>query len=154
MNRLFCTFAIAVVTLQSLQFSFAQDEDPVTRMIFIQTSNGWTLLINSDGSGRLMYGAVDGWSLKAGTIDVAQAEQDLRLLKNDPNPDDFYYLFSFQSERKAPDQPGPRVCTRDGKVISRLLMAAENAASVRNESDAQRLAYLLKKSPFTELPQK
>jgi hypothetical protein len=155
MVRLVAALAIATVFLQSAQPSLARDKGPPARAIFVHTPSGWMLSIHSDGSGLLQYGslATDGWRFKAGTIDVAQAEKDLRLLKDDAGGGiGTHFSFSFESERKAPDQPGRARHTRDGRVIPGLLKAAEAATSGRNEFNAKRRAELLKAKPPGELP--
>ena len=155
MYRLIGTFAIAAVALQLAQPLAAQKKAQATKAIFIHTPSGWMLNINSDGSGLLQYGssATDGWRFKAGTIDVAQAEKDLRALKSDAKGGiGTHFSYSFESERKAADQPGSARYTRDGKVIPGLFKAAENATGGRNEFNAVRRAELLKKKPPAELP--
>lgn len=156
MYSLIGTLAIASVALQWPQPAPSRDKGRAPQAIFIHAPSGWMLSIHSDGSGLLQYGslAADGWRFPAGTIDVAQAERDLRTLKNDAKGSIVsHFSFSFESERKAPDQPGPARYTRDGTVIPGLLKAAEDASGGRNELNARRRAELLQKKPPAEIPQ-
>lgn len=155
MYRLIATLALAAVALQLPRPLPAQDKDGARKAIFIHTPNGWMLTINADGSGLLQYGSLahDGWRFKAGTIDAAQAEKDLRTLESDAQVGiGSHFAFSFESERKAPDKPGPARHTRDGKVIPGLLKAAVDATRGRNEFNALRRAELLMRKPPAELP--
>jgi hypothetical protein len=155
MPRFIGTIAMATVALQLPQLSPAQDKGQPTKGIFIYAPSGWMLTIESDGSGLLQYGslAFDGWRFKAGTIDAAQAEKDLRALKSDAKGGiSSHFSFSFEAERKAPDQPGPARYTRDEQVVPGLFKAAVDATSGRNELNARRRAELLAKKPPAELP--
>jgi len=155
MLRLTGTFVLAALALHWSQPAPAQNKRQVTRAIFIMTPSGWMLEVFTDGGGLLQYGssAGDGWGFKAGTIDVAKAEKDLRALPSDDKGGiGSHFSFSFESERKAPDQPGRARYTRDLKVVPGLLKAAADGTAVRNEFRAQRRAELLKKKPPGELP--
>src|SRR5262245_23153004 len=83
----------------------------------IRTSGGgWMLTVNRDCSGHLQFGAgaFDGWKFKAGTIDVAQAEKDLRALPADATGKGGYrFTFQFESERTSPARPAPAHYTKD-----------------------------------------
>lgn len=123
--------------------------------IFISTPNGWMLYINSDGSGRLQFGAgaEDGWPFKAATIDVKQATKDLRALaSDDKGRPGSHFIYNFGSERQARDEPGKARFTQDGKVIPSLLKTAADAAESRSEAHATRKAEILKKHPLSVNP--
>ncbi len=90
------------------------------------------LLIFSDGSGRLGYGAGGtpdtNRPITAGTFDVAQITKDLRGLKADIKDwQKARYGFNFESERKG-SEPGPTYYTQDQKVIPGLFKKATKAA--------------------------
>jgi hypothetical protein len=158
MCRLIGALAIAVVLAPSP--GPAPAEDRPARSIFIRTGTGWVLDIHSDGSGRLQFGAgaEDGWRFPAGTIDVGRATKDLRA----PAGDDevplgslgslVAYVYSFESERRAPDKPGKARYTRDGNVIPGLLKAPAAAAESRSRSHARRKAEILNMWPLPGKP--
>ena len=90
------------------------------------------LLVFSDGSGRLGYGAGatpdTKLSIPAGTFDVVQVTKDLRGLKADIK--DWWKAccgFNFESERKGLE-PGPTYYTQDQKVIPALFEKAAKAS--------------------------
>jgi hypothetical protein len=92
------------------------------------------LLIFSDGSGRLGYGAGGtpdtNRPIPAGTFDVVQVTKDLRGLKADIKDwQKARYGFNFESERKGPEQPGPTYFTQDQKVIPALFEKAAKASA-------------------------
>src|SRR5262245_29175623 len=154
MSRLIGALALAVVLVPSPRPAPA--EELPKPAIYILTGNGWMLDIYSDGSGRLQFGAgaEDWWRFKAGTIDVKQATKDLRALAGDDKDQLgslgslFTYVYSFESERQAPDKPGKSRFTQDGKVIPGLLQAAADAAESTSESHARRKADILNKRPI------
>jgi hypothetical protein len=154
MLRVLMVVAVVIGSSPSLP---AQPKDRPARSVLIQTPNGWLLFIHSDGSGLLQYGSNgdDGWRFKAGTIDVARAEKDLRALASDAKGGSgSHFVFHFESERKAPDESGPARYTRDEKVIPGLLKAAADATAGRGEFNAARRAELLKNYPLGKLPKK
>jgi hypothetical protein len=102
--------------------------------------NIWTppyerwLLIFSDGSGRLGYGAGGtpdtNLSIPVGTFDVARVTKDLRGLKADIKDwQKARYGFNFESERKGPEDSGPTYYTQEKKVIPALFEKATKASS-------------------------
>jgi hypothetical protein len=126
-------------------------EKPARFAIMILAPNSWILDIRTDGSGALQYGALagDNWQFKAGTFDAKKVTRDLKALGSDkPGRSGSHFVFSFESERKGPAQPGPSWYTRDQKVIPALLKRAIEAAD--NHSPDRR-AQLLKEYP-PELP--
>jgi hypothetical protein len=150
---MFMVFAVAISWSPSVLP--AQPKARPARAILIQTPNAWLLEIGTDGSGILQYGSNgdDRWFFKAGTIDLARAEKDLRALTSDPRGRmGYHFIFHFESERKAPDRAGPGRYTRDEKVIPGLLKIAVNATTGRGKFNEARRASLLKKRPPSELP--
>ena len=92
------------------------------------------LLIYSDGSGRLGYGAGatpdTDQPIPTGTFDVVQVTKDLRGLKADIKDwQKARYGFNFESERKGPAEPGPTYFTQDQKVIPALFEKATKASA-------------------------
>jgi hypothetical protein len=85
MNRFFLLLGLWVGIVSLTPSLSAQDKKPPTKVIGIHTSNGWLLDIYTDGSGYLQFGsnAQDGWKFKSGTLDVKQAEKDLKALTPD-----------------------------------------------------------------------
>ena len=139
---------LAVVMAQVLLFQgLAHGEKKRSRAISIHTPNGWYLNIESDGSGRVGYGSSgpDSWGFKAGTFDIEKVNKSLKALTNEENGRmGSHFAFSFESERQAPDKPGPARYSRDNTVIPALLEKAIEAGQVKK---SDRGALLLKEYP-------
>jgi hypothetical protein len=117
------------------------------RKIGVRTPNGWWLEINGDGSGHVGYGSslADSWSFRTGTFSVEKVTKDLRRLTSDEKGKmSSHFVFHFESERKAPDRPGPARYSRDLKVIPALFERATEEAQVKKQD---RGGLLLKKYP-------
>lgn len=133
------SLCVAIVfALSTYSPASAQDKkDPkpkVEQVIGIWTPpyQSW-LLIYSDGSGRLGYGAGatpdTNRSIPAGTFAVGQVTKDLRGLKADIKDwQKARYGFNFESERNGPEKPGPTYYTQDQKVIPALFEKAAKAS--------------------------
>jgi len=139
---------LAVVMAQVLLFQgLAHGEKKRSRAISIHTPNGWYLNIESDGSGRVGYGSSgpDSWGFKAGTFDIEKVTNDLKALTNDEKGRmGSHFLYFLESERQAPDKPGPARYSRDNTVIPALLEKAIEAGQVKK---SDRGALLLKEYP-------
>lgn len=129
---------VTVFALSSERPASGQDKnDPKPRVeqligIWTPPLKSW-LQINSDGSGRLGYGAGGtpdtDRAIPAGTFDVAQVTKDLRGLKAEIRDwQKASYGFNFASERKGPEQPEPTYYTQDQKVIPALFEKAAKAS--------------------------
>jgi hypothetical protein len=155
MNRLFATFALAAVMAQLPSPMSAQEKNRPAQAIRVHTPNGWMLYINTDGSGLLQFGSSvqDGWQFKAGTLDVKQAAKDLQALTSDEKGGgNSHFVFSFESERKGPDKPGPARYTRDSIVIPALFKKAIEASDKIYVGHTERKVELLKNRPPGDLP--
>ena len=125
----------------------AQDEKPQSRAIGLYTPNGWWLDINADGSGRIGYGSSigDAWSFRDQTFNVEKVTKDLKALPGDEKgKKGSHFVYNFESERKAPDKPGPARYTQDNKLIPTLFQRAIEAGRVKSQD---RGALLLDKYP-------
>jgi hypothetical protein len=145
-QRLFLGLAVVLAQLFLFQ-GFAIAEKRPSRAISIRTPNAWYLNINSDGSGRVGYGSSgpDSWGFKAGTFDIEKVNKDLKALTNDENGKmGSHFLFFLESERLAPDKPGPARYSRDNTVIPALLAKAIEAAEVKK---SDRGTLLMKEYP-------
>lgn len=154
MVRTVAVLAAAAVAVH-LSPGAGQEKARPAESIFVGTPNGWLLTVHTDGSGRLVFGAggPDEWTFKAGTVDVARAEKELRDLPTDPKGSiGTHFAASFGLDRKGPDARDRVRYTRDRTVIPGLLKAAADATAARNEFDARRRAELLKSRPPGALP--
>jgi hypothetical protein len=118
-----------------------------SRALSIRTPNGWYLNLSTDGSGRVGYGSGggDSWPFKAGTFEVEKVTKTLEALKSDEKGKaGSHFVFGFESERQAPDMPGPSRYSRDDKVILPLFYQAIEAGEVKKQ---QRGRLLLEQRP-------
>ena len=125
----------------------AQEKTAPARAITAFSPNGWYVDLDADGSGRIGYGSniMDMWSFKAKTFDIEKVTKDLKALKSDDNgKQGSHFTFGFESERQAPDKPGPARYSRDDKVLPALFERALEAARVK---DSKRGALLLEQRP-------
>lgn len=101
--------------------------------IRVSEPRGWWLSINIDGSGRLGFGssAMDSWKFKAGTFEVEKVTKALRGVATDEKGKmGSHYVFSFESERRGPEKPGPARYTKASKVIAALFQRAKESGHV------------------------
>ena len=107
------------------------------RAISVGTAIQDWLQIHSDGSGTVGYGDGGGpfqGHFKAGTFDVGEVTRQLKEMPIDAKGGwRTHYYFSFESERKGPEQPGPSYHTLDRKLIPSLFEKAIQASGMKKE---------------------
>ena len=147
MRQPWLLLGLALVMVRPAHPQAPKGEKPAARAIGVYLPNGWHLALDADGSGRVSYGAsfADSWGFKRGTFDVAQVTKDLKTLASDRDGrQGSHFVFTFESERKGPGEPGPARYTRDTRVIPALFARAIEAAQVKKSA---RGAFLLEKHP-------
>jgi hypothetical protein len=116
-----------------LAFPVAQkeQEEKIIRQIYVGVGNGWHLIVHSDGTARLGYGAADGWAVKPNTFDFAATLKALRTVARKHGfAGGRHYHVSFRAEGKDPPIQG---YTQNGPLVLGLLDKAVDGLQNRND---------------------